>query len=137
MAKNEALNFTQEINNKGVTIANADASTVKTIYTGAGNDAVVKGLTVCSSDSSARILQFYFNDGTADFFLGAVSIPAGSGTNGTASNVDILGALSGLANDAYGKRILLMNSGSILKVKSTTTVTSSTQIDILAQIEEY
>ena len=137
MAKSESLNFTQEINTKGLTIANADASTLKTIYTGAGNDALVKALTVCSTDTSARTILFYVNDGSSDFMLGAIAIPAGSGTNGTASNVDVLATLAGLANDSYGKRILLLNSGAVLKVKSTTTVTAATQIDILCQIEEY
>lgn len=137
MPKSESLNFTQEINTKGVTIANSDASNTKTIYTGAGNDAVVKAVTVCSTDSTARTLLFFVNDGTSDFMLGAVSIPAGSGSNGTASNVDVLSVIQGLANDSYGKKILLLNSGSVLKVRSTTTVTTATQVDVLCQIEEY
>lgn len=137
MPKSESLNFTQEINTKGVSIATADASNMKTIYTGAGNDAVVKAVTVCSTDTSARTLLFYVNDGTSDFILGGLSIPAGSGTNGGQPNVDILSVIQGLANDSYGKKILLLNSGSVLKVRSTTTVTAGTQIDILCQIEEY
>jgi len=112
---------------------------LNTLYTAAGNDAVVKAINVSSTDSVARTLSIWINTGTGgDKLVGAVSVPAGSGNTGALASIDLLGGtlLPSLPYDANGKRVLPLKAGTIVKV-SVPTVTASTNIFVQAMVEEY
>jgi hypothetical protein len=139
MAKSQALNFTQTLKLSAAVIAPADTTTAKTVFTAGTDDAVVKAINVASTDTAARVLSLFVNDGSNDILIGRVNIPANSGNNGTAATVDLLGGtlMPSLPYDANGKRVLPLPAGYILKAGTTTTVTSATAITVTAIAEDY
>jgi hypothetical protein len=139
MAKSTDLNFTQTLKLSAAVIAPADTTTAKTVFTAGSDDAVVKAINVASTDTAARILSLFVNDGSNDILIGRVNIPANSGNNGTAATVDLLGGtlMPSLPYDAQGKRVLPLPAGYILKAGTTTTVTSAQSITVTAMAEDY
>jgi hypothetical protein len=139
MAKSTNLNFTQNVKLSGAKIAPADTTSLKTLFTAGTDDAVVKAINVQSTDTAARVVQLWVNDGTTDFLIGSVNIPLRSGDNGTAASIDLLGGtlMPSLPYDANGKRVLPLPSGYILKVNSQATVTSAKEITFVCMAEDY
>jgi len=139
MPKSTSLNFTQNLKLSGVKILPADTTTLKTLFTAGSNDSVVKSINVQSTDTAARVVNLYVNDGTTDFLIGAVNIPLSSGNNGTAATIDLLGGtlLPSLPYDANGKRIIPLPAGDILKVSCQTTVTATREITFVCMAEDY
>jgi hypothetical protein len=139
MAKSNRLNFTQTLKLSAAVIAPADTTTAKTVFTAGSDDAVVKALNVASTDTAARVLSLFVNDGSSDILIGRVNIPANSGNNGTAAAIDLLGGtlLPSLPYDANGKRVLPLPAGYILKAGTTTTVTAAQSITVTAMAEDY
>ena len=139
MAKSTALNFTQNIKLAAAKILPADTTSLVTLYTAGTDDAVVKAINVQSTDTAARVVQLWVNNGSADFLIGAVNIPLRSGDNGTAATIDLLGGtlMPSLPYDSNGKRILPLPGGYILKVNSQATVTAAKEITFVCMAEEY
>ena len=139
MAKSTNLNFTQSIKLSAAVITPTETTTAQTVFTAGSNDAVVKAINVASTDTAARVLSLFVNDGVSDILIGRVNIPANSGNNGTAATVDLLGGtlMPSLPYDANGKRILPLPAGYVLKAGTTTTVTSAQSITVTAISEDY
>jgi hypothetical protein len=139
MAKSTNLNFTQEVNLVGKRLTSTDTTTYVTLYTASADDAVVKSLTVTTTDTAAVNLKIAINDGTTDFLLGTVRVALASGTDGAAASVDILGSslLPGLPRDLNGRSILPLKNGHILKIGCLATMTAAKQTDVIAVVEEY
>ena len=139
MAKSTNLNFTQNIALSGVKILPADTTTLKTLFTAGVNDSVVKAINVQSTDTAARVVNLYVNDGTTDFLIGSVNVPLSSGNTGTAATIDLLGGalMPSLPYDANGKRIIPLPAGYIVKVSSKTTITAATEITFVLMAENY
>ena len=112
---------------------------LNTLYTAAANDAVIKAITVSSTDTVARNMSVWINTGTGgDKLLGVVPIPASSGANGALASIDLLTGsfFPALPFDANGKRGMPLKAGTIVKV-SVPGVTASTNIFVEAMVEEY
>jgi hypothetical protein len=139
MPKSTALNFTQNVKLAGAKITPTETTSLVTLYTAGSNDAVVKAINVQSTDTAARVVQLWVNDGTTDFLIGSVNIPLRSGDNGTAATIDLLGGtlLPSLPYDANGKRTLPLPAGYILKVNSQATVTAAKEITFVCMAEDY
>jgi hypothetical protein len=139
MAKSTNLNFTQNLKLSGVKILPADTTTLKTLFTAGTDDSVVKSINVQSTDTAARVVNLYVNDGTTDFLIGSVNVPLSSGNTGTAATIDLLGGtlMPSLPYDANGKRILPLPAGDSLKVSSKTTITAATEITFVCMAEDY
>ena len=139
MAKQTNLYFTKLVKNKAVQIVPADTTALKTLYTAAADDAILKGLLCVSDDTAAVNLRILLNIGGTDYQIGTVNIPIASGTNGTANAIDAINslALPGLPLDANGKRFLPLETGTILKVAALATVTAAKTVTVVAIIEEY
>ena len=139
MAKSTNLNFTQEIEVVGKRLTSSDTTSYVTLYTAGTNDAVVKSLTVTTTDTAAVNLKVAISDGTNDYLLGTVRVALASGTDGAVASVDILGSslLPGLPRDLNNRTILPLKNGYILKVGCLATMTAAKQTDILAVVEEY
>ena len=139
MAKSTNLNFTQTLKLSAAVIEPADTTTAKTVFTAGTDDSVVKAINVASTDTAARVLSLFVNNGSSDILIGRVSIPANSGNNGTAATVDLLGGtlMPSLPYDSNGKRVLPLPAGYILKAGTTTTVTSAQSITVTAMAEDY
>lgn len=139
MPKSTALNFTQNVKLSSTSIENADASTLKTLFTAGTNDSVVKAIHAATTDTTARVVQLYVNDGSTDIFLGSANVAANSGLNGTTAATDIISGtlFPALPYDSNGKRVLPLPAGYVLKVATTTTVTSSKAVTVTAVAEDY
>lgn len=139
MAKTNTVPVSQNIKCAAYSILPADTTTYKTLYTAGANDAVVKSLMACSTDTAARNVVLVVNNGTADFIIGCVNVPITAGDTGAVAAVDLLAAalLPGLPLDQNGKRVLPMQTGHILKVGVLVAVTAAKQIDCVAVVEEY
>jgi hypothetical protein len=139
MAKSQNLNFTQNVKLSGAKILPADTTSLVTLFTAGTNDSVVKAINVQSTDTAARVVQLWVNDGTTDFLIGAVNIPLRSGDTGTAAAIDLLGGtlMPSLPYDANGKRTLPLPAGYILKVNSQATVTAAKEITFVCMAEDY
>jgi hypothetical protein len=139
MPKSTNLNFTQNIKLSGAKITPTETTTLVTLYTAGSNDAIVKAINVQSTDTAARVVQLWVNDGATDYPIVAVNIPLRSGDNGTAASVDLLGGTltPSLPYDANGKRVLPVPAGYILKVSSQATVTADKTITFVCMAEDY
>jgi len=139
MAKSTDLNFTQTLKLSAAVITPTETTTAQTVFTAGDEDAVVKVINVASTDTAARVLSLFVNNGSSDILIGRVNIPANSGNNGTAATVDLLGGtlMPSLPYDSNGKRILPLPAGYILKAGTTTTVTSAQSITVTAMAEDY
>ncbi len=82
--------FPGSIKNAGLDIENADGTTVQDFVTAGSGGARINNIAVTSSDTADKDLLVYFNDGTDDFLIGRVTIPLGSGTDGTNPAISLL-----------------------------------------------
>ena len=139
MAKSTNLNFTQTLKLSAAVITPTETTTLVTLFTAGTNDSVVKAINVQSTDTAARVVQLWVNDGTTDFLIGAVNTPLRAGDNGTAATIDLLGGtlMPSLPYDSNGKRVLPLPAGYILKVNSQATVTAAKQITFVCMAEDY
>lgn len=127
MPANTSPIFTLTPRVDGVQYTSTDTTTKKTIFTPGTNGSRIDGITVASTDTAAVLLNVYLNDGTTDFFLGSVNVPAGTGYSGGA-RVDVLASLGTPATGA-----LVLPSGRTLKAACNATMTASKVLDLLVQ----
>lgn len=139
MAKQTSLYVTDTIKTPGVSFANADGTTAKTLYTAAADDAIVKSIMVTSNDTSTVNVKVIINDGSTDRIIGTVAVATLSGTSGSAAAVDLLSSslLPGLPLDQNGKRVLPLQGTHVLKVAPLVAVTAAKTVDVVAVVEEY
>lgn len=139
MAKQSSLFLPALVNSKAVQILPADTTSLKTLFTAGLNDSDVKAITVTSDDTSVRVVKLYITRSGTDYQLGAVSIPAASGNDGSAPAVDLINStiLPGLPIDSAGKRYLSLSYGDVLKVATTTTVTAAKTVTVSAFGQDY
>jgi hypothetical protein len=67
MPKSTNLNFTQNVKLSGAKILPADTTSLVTLFTAGTNDSIVKAINVQSTDTAARVVQLWVNDGSTDF----------------------------------------------------------------------
>lgn len=109
--------FPGTIKNNGVSIANADGTTKKTLYTPGAAGSRVDQIRVTSTDTANVILVVSLTISGVDYPLGEVQVPAGAGTDGSTSWID---ALSSLNLDES----LFIAAGTTLKVNAKAAVTA-------------
>lgn len=126
--------YPQTIRNYAAQILPADGTGKKTLVTGGTNGSRVDAVNVASTETTARDLQIWLSNGTADFLLATISVPANSGNNNAAPSVDVLRhyVLPGLAVDASGNRILYVESGWSLKASATSALTAGKELVLVA-----
>lgn len=77
-----------------ITFVNADGTAYKTVATGNAAGSLLEKVSVTSDDTSPVTLKVALQVSGTDYPIGEVTVAAGSGTNGTAKSVNLLGALS-------------------------------------------
>jgi hypothetical protein len=139
MAKTTSLYIPQTVKTPGVSLANADGTNWKDLYTAGADGALVKALSVTSTDTATQVVQYGIYDGSTVRVIGASPVVANAGTDGTAPSVDLMDlAMSPqLAIDSNGKGFLHLQGTYKLQVKSTVAVTAAKTIDVVAAVEEY
>lgn len=114
------------------------STSYQTIVTGATNGTKVVGLVATSTDASARVVTVAVDNATTQFILGATSVPANAGTDGTTAAVDLFGSTlnPGLPVDNDGQHYILLPAPSptfTLKVK----VASGTSVQVVAIFGDF
>lgn len=124
-----------EIKNAGLFIENADGTTLQTLVTAGSSGSRINYISAVSDDTADMIVELYYNDGTDDFLIGSVPIPAGSGTDGTLPAVSLLNAtyMPFLGEDLS----YYLEATHILKAAVVSAVTSSQLITLVASYGDY
>lgn len=68
----------------------ADGTTIKTLLTAGSNGSRIDNIHATSDDTANRLFNVYFNDGSTDYKIGEVTVPLGSGTDGTTNAFKML-----------------------------------------------
>ena len=129
MATNKDPIFFNTVISKSVEFDNAASTTAEDIFSASTDGGAVTNLSATTTDSADVIVVLRMNDGVTVNVLGEVKVPAGSGTNGTASSVNLLDAdaLPGvLQNDGS----LIVGANSILTVAPKAAVTAATVLSV-------
>jgi len=114
----------------GAIIDNADGTAYQDVFTAPDTGCKIGNLRACSDDAAEVVLSFARTIGGVDHRIGEVNVPAGSGTNGSATFVDLLEFLNGGV-------AMNFKAGSKLRVSAKTAVAPGRQIEITAEGGEY
>jgi hypothetical protein len=97
------------------------------IITAGGDGLLIDEIIITSNDSAARVAVIARKVSSTYRPIGAVSIPANAGTNGTTAAIDALSGaiIAGLAINSQGKRYIRLDAGEGLAFKTTTAVTNT------------
>jgi len=127
--------FPQTINNTFVQILPADTTTKKTIYTGGTNGSKIENICITNTDTGAYTLNVYITASATDYLIGTVSVPLSAGNTTAAPSINLLALANFLPCnfDAFGNKYMYLASGSVLKVASTTTVTTAKAVTVYCQ----
>ena len=90
MPSNKLPIFQEKPSPAGISFIDTDGTTAKIIYTAGENGALIDNISVVSDDTVALVFDLTFYDGTTDFPLGAVSVPAGAGSDGAVPSFNLL-----------------------------------------------
>lgn len=91
MAK--SLTFTDSCFQQSKNITSAIATNTKfDVLSSSASGRRLYGFAVLSNDNAAQTIKIHLNSGTAIIQVCAVNIPAASGTNGTATAIDVFGS---------------------------------------------
>ncbi len=120
-------------------IANADASNLKTVFAAGANGAKITSLTLSNSDTSPRDVTWGVSRAGTFYPWGSVTVPLSAGQ---AAGVPSVNAFSpavapGLPIDSDGQPYLLMQSGDTLDFKALTTVTAAKNVMGLATAGDF
>lgn len=131
--------FPQVITNAAVQILPADTTTLKTLITAHADGTIVNRIFVSSIDTSAKDLAFYVTIASVDYLIGTLSIPANSGFTNAVPMVSVFNSAQfpGMLLDNNGNKVLFLGSGSVLKCKTLTTVTTAKAINVFAQTGDF
>lgn len=130
--------FIATVKNPSTSFANADASNFKTVHTPGVLGSRIDTLIGSNTDTAnAYVIQLAVQISGVDYVIGEVTIPAGSGTNGSAKSVSLLNPtdIPALAYTENGA--LYLASGSVLRAKSKTTVAGSNVVQLLGVGGDY
>lgn len=121
-----------------VTIVNADASTLKTVVTAGSSGSKLVSLMATSDNTADVLLQVYVTRSGTDYLVCSATVTTLAGTNGvTTPAADLLINLRGDPHDNDGQRYQFLESGDVLKVKSTTTVVAAKTVAIHAVYGDF
>src|SRR5262249_33998578 len=126
--------FAQSPKHTQIAIVYAQTSANKTLVTAGTNGTKVTGITLCSDDTSARVVQIQITRSAVTILVGSVNVPTLAGTDGTTVGVDGMSStlIPGLPVDNDGQKYIFLGPGDALTIKSTTTVTVAKTISATA-----
>lgn len=139
MAKNTELFFTKAANNQGTDFENADGTTKADIFTAGTEGSIIRSIAITSDDSAAMAVLFYFQDGTNEFCIGRVEVPAGAGTDGTTKAINVLNTddFPWTKYDNAKNRIIMLANGEKLQAAMVAEVTAEKKVVVAAFGEDF
>lgn len=113
---------------------NADGTTKKTLVTAGADGSKVVSITATSTDVAARVARIWLTRSATSYLLGALSIPAASGSDGATAGVNLINTTiwPGLPIDNVSQRFIYLESGDTLQISFTVAVTAADEIDVTA-----
>lgn len=116
---------------KGIT-SSIPINTRFDVLSSSASDRRVYGIAVLSTDNAVQTVKIHLNNGTAAIQVCAVSIPASSGTNGTATAVDVFGSTMGESvfqktRDPNGLAYLNLPAGWSIQMEYNTSFTTAAE----------
>ena len=134
MANTKAI-YPSVIRTEVLDIANADSTNLQTLVTAGASGSRINSIAVTSTDSFDKDLMFYINDGAADYLIGRITIPDGSGSNGIDQTISALNVTNFpfIGDDLC----LYLEANYLLKVKAQAAVTAATYIYLVATVGDY
>lgn len=129
--------FIGSVRSPVLSIANADATSFKSLMAAGASGSRLDLLSITNSDASnAYVVQLAVQISGVDYVIGEVSVPAGSGTNGTAKAVNALNStdLPQLSNTL---NVLFLATGATLRAKSKTTVSGANTLHFVGAGGDY
>ena len=126
--------FQTEPSTPGLTIVNADSTTLKTLVTAGADGALVDNISVVSNDTSAVDLVVVITVGAVDYNIGEVEIPIGAGTGTTVSH-NLLNTTDMPFLQQNGS--LPLQASAILKVGAKVAVTAAKTVYVVAYGGQY
>jgi hypothetical protein len=151
MAKTTTNPFTQTIKNPTAVLLNATGAVGTADYgtapantvlfaTAGAEGAIIKAITVSTSDTTAKTLQFFISkdSGTTQTLLFTVAVPASSGFT-TIDMVDVLttATVLGLPVDQSGRPVIPLEAGARIYVGTTVAVTSARTVYVDGFQEDF
>ncbi|MFN6560016.1 MAG: hypothetical protein RMY28_009430 [Nostoc sp. ChiSLP01] len=138
MAKQTTLYLTQGYNHAAQTFANADDTTTKLLIAADADDSKITSISITSSATTALDILFYLYNGTTDYLIGHIDIPANSGFDGTVYATNGLNRtnLPWLELDGVGNPYIKLKGGWSLRAAMKTTISSGT-VTVLVTTEDF
>ena len=123
--------------NPAAQFANADGTNFKGLITGGTLGSRVESLICATTDqTNASIVQLALQVGGVDFVIGEVTVPPGSGTNGSTKTVALLNSIDipGLNTDTGA---LFLASGVTLRARPKAAVAGANTLQIVGVAGDY
>ena len=123
-----------------VQCVNADGTNPKTVVTPGTNGSKVTSLTVASNDTASRTFNIFITRSAANYLIGSVTVPAGSGNDGSTPSVNALTSalIPGLPVDNDGQPYLFLQQNDALVVALTTSsVTTAKTVSFAAVYGDF
>lgn len=141
MAANTSPVFVASVKTGGVQFANADGTTLKTLYTAGANGSRIASIFVSTTDTSANNIGLYIQVGGAGtaYPIGAISAAALSGAlNGATApvagiNLLTLSSIPALQSDGS----LLLGAADVLQASVGAAVTAAKTLTLVVQGGDY
>ncbi len=116
---------------KGIT-SSIPINTRFDVLSSSASDRRVYGIAVLSTDNAVQTVKIHLNNDTVAIQVCAVSIPASSGTNGTATAVDVFGSTMGESvfqktRDPNGLAYLNLPAGWSIQMEYNTSFTTAAE----------
>ncbi len=132
--------FPQTLHSTITQFTSTDTSTAKSIFAAGANGSAVNSIVVYTNDTTAINLQLGIYNGSTNFVIGTVNIPAVAGNSNSVPTVDLLRSTQwggqlylGFNYDANGNKTLFIPSGYSLYMNCIATMTSAKVTNILVQ----
>ena len=138
--------FPATIKFAGKAVQNSDSTNIVDVFTAGASGSKIEAIFISSTDTSARDMKVYVNDGTTDFLLSTFSVPANAG------NVSNTGALNPMqvnntsspftayipgSVDALSNKCLYLQAGHKLRVAMGTQITASKTVQVLVSAGDF
>lgn len=136
MAANVDPIFQKNPSLSGVILNNASGTTLSTLFNAGSEGALIDNISATNTSTTIdTVITLTFNDGTTDFDIGEVNVPAGSGTDGATPATNLLDETQLPYLQAGGG--LPLGANQLLKVNAKVTIAGSDTIDIVAYGGDY
>lgn len=111
----------------------ADTTTRKTLITAGADGNKVTGISMSTTETSVdHVMQFWVARGGVFSLLITVNLPLNSGFVIATPPVSAFALWTGLPLDNDGQKYFYLESGDVLSVSTTVTVTAAKQLDVMA-----